>query len=129
MKKTLKHALYIARLSDAKLHFLHVAPDMSSYSMSYSYHYDLLANFAKKTIESSEKQLKQIIKHIDYPKEKIFYSVEMGSPRDKVLSEAEKIGADLIVAGSHRPNIATHLLDSNPSAIVSNAPISILIVW
>lgn len=52
----------------------------------------------------------------------------MGSPRDKVLSEAEKIGADLIVVGSRRPNIATHLLGSNASAIVSNAPISIFIV-
>ncbi|HGJ5873150.1 MAG TPA: universal stress protein [Arsenophonus apicola] len=128
IKKALKHALYIAKLSDAKLHFFHVAPDMSRYSMSYSYHYDLLANFAKKTIESSEKQLEKIVKHIDYPKEKISYSVEMGSPRDKVLSEAEKIGADLIIVGSRRPNIATHLLGSNASAIVSNAPISILIV-
>lgn len=82
----------------------------------------------KKTIESSEKQLEIIVKHIDYPKDKISYSVEMGSPRDKVLSEAEKIGADLIVVGSRRSNIATHLLGSNASAIVSNAPISILIV-
>ncbi|MFV9998014.1 MAG: hypothetical protein AB8W37_10575 [Arsenophonus endosymbiont of Dermacentor nuttalli] len=53
IKKALKHALYIAKLSDAKLYFFHVFPDMSRYSMNYNYHYDLLANFARKRIESS----------------------------------------------------------------------------
>ncbi|MFW0003312.1 MAG: hypothetical protein AB8V21_10245 [Arsenophonus endosymbiont of Dermacentor nuttalli] len=38
-------------------------------------------------------------------KEKISYSVEMGSTRDKVLSQAEKLGADLIVVGSRRPKL------------------------
>lgn len=34
----------------------------------------------------------------------------MGLARDKVLSEAEEIGAYLIVVGSCQQNIATHLL-------------------
>lgn len=124
----LKHAIYLAKISNAKIHLFHSVPDVSRFSMSYSYHYDLLSSFAKKALERSEEQLKEIIEKIDYPSDKISYKVEFGSPRDKVLSEAEVIGADLIVIGSRNPSISTHLLGSNASGIVSYAKISVLVV-
>ncbi|EKT57443.1 universal stress protein [Providencia sneebia] len=126
--KALKHAIYLAKASDAKLHLFHSIPDVSRFSMSYSYHYDLLASFAKKALERSEEQLKEIISKIDYPAEKISFNVVYGSPRDKVLVEAEEIDADLIVIGSRNPSITTHLLGSNASGIVSYAKISVLVV-
>ncbi|MEY0960079.1 universal stress protein [Providencia rettgeri] len=124
----LKHAIYLAKISDAKIHLFHSVPDVSRFSMSYSYHYDLLSSFAKKALERSEEQLKEIIEKIDYPSDKISYKVEFGSPRDKVLAEAEVIDADLIVIGSRNPSISTHLLGSNASGIVSYAKISVLVV-
>ncbi|WP_272659927.1 universal stress protein, partial [Providencia sp. PROV112] len=77
----LKHAIYLAKISDAKIHLFHSVPDVSRFSMSYSYHYDLLSSFAKKALERSEEQLKEIIEKIDYPSDKISYKVEFGSPR------------------------------------------------
>ncbi|MDR2225635.1 universal stress protein [Providencia rettgeri] len=124
----LKHAVYLAKISNATIHLFHSVPDVSRFSMSYSYHYDLLSSFAKKAVERSEEQLKEIIEKIDYPSDKITYKVEFGSPRDKVLAEAETIGADLIVIGSRNPSISTHLLGSNASGIVSYAKISVLVV-
>ncbi|HGN1704913.1 TPA: universal stress protein [Providencia rettgeri] len=124
----LKHAVYLAKISDAKIHLYHSVPDVSRFSMSYSYHYDLLSSFAKKAVERSEEQLKEIIEKIDYPSDKISYKVDFGSPRDKVLAEAENIDADLIVIGSRNPSISTHLLGSNASGIVSYAKISVLVV-
>ncbi|KLN97355.1 universal stress protein [Moellerella wisconsensis] len=124
----LKHALYLAKMSNAKIHLFHAIPDISRFSMSYSYHYDLLSSFAKKAIERSEEQLKELIQQIDYPQELLSSSVAFGSPRDKVLSAAQEINADLIVIGSRRPNISTHLLGSNASGIVSYAKISVLVV-
>ncbi|MGG4607606.1 universal stress protein [Providencia sp. Me31A] len=126
--KALKHAIYLAKISDAKIHLYHSVPDVSRFSMSYSYHYDLLSSFAKKAVERSEEQLKEIIEKIDYPSDKISYKVDFGSPRDKVLAEAENIEADLIVIGSRNPSISTHLLGSNASGIVSYAKISVLVV-
>lgn len=124
----LKHAVYLAKISNATIHLFHSVPDVSRFSMSYSYHYDLLSSFAKKAVERSEEQLKDIIEKIDYPSDKITYKVEFGSPRDKVLAEAETINADLIVIGSRNPSISTHLLGSNASGIVSYAKISVLVV-
>ncbi|WP_369311373.1 universal stress protein [Providencia rettgeri] len=124
----LKHAVYLAKVSNATIHLFHSVPDVSRFSMSYSYHYDLLSSFAKKAIERSEEQIKEIIEKIDYPSDKITYKVEFGSPRDKVLAEAENVNADLIVIGSRNPSITTHLLGSNASGIVSYAKISVLVV-
>ena len=126
--KALKHAIYLAKISNATIHLFHAVPDVSRFSMSYSYHYDLLSSFAKKAIERSEEQLTEIIKKIDYPSDKISYKVEFGSPRDKVLAEAEEVNADLIVIGSRNPSFSTHLLGSNASGIVSYAKISVLVV-
>jgi nucleotide-binding universal stress UspA family protein len=52
----------------------------------------------------------------------------MGSVYNEVLAEAKKIGADLIVVGSHRPGMATYLLGSNASTIVRHAECSVLVI-
>ncbi|MDX7987357.1 universal stress protein [Xenorhabdus sp. 12] len=124
----IKHAEYLARISNAKVHLFHSVPDISRFSVSYSYHYDLLSAFAKKAIANSEEELKKVVERIDLPKDKISFSVAFGSPRDKVLSTAREIGADLIIVGSRRPDISTHLLGSNASGIVGYADISVLVV-
>ncbi|KLU16707.1 MULTISPECIES: universal stress protein [Xenorhabdus] len=124
----IKHAEYLAKISNAKVHLFHSVPDISRFSVNYSYHYDLLSAFAKKAIENSEEELKKIVERIDVPKERVSFSVAFGSPRDKVLSTAREINADLIIVGSRRPDISTHLLGSNASGIVGYANISVLVV-
>ncbi|CDL81274.1 universal stress protein [Xenorhabdus szentirmaii] len=124
----IKHAEYLAKISNAKIHLFHAVPDISRFSVSYSYHYDLLNAFAKKAIANSEEELKKVIEKIDLPESRLSFSVAFGSPRDKVLSTAREIGADLIVVGSRRPDISTHLLGSNASGIVGYANISVLVV-
>jgi nucleotide-binding universal stress UspA family protein len=52
----------------------------------------------------------------------------MGSVYNEVLREADRIGADLIVVGSHRPTMATYLLGSNAATIVRHARCSVLVV-
>ncbi|ATG17658.1 universal stress protein [Providencia alcalifaciens] len=131
-EKALKQAIHLAKMDNAKIHLFHSVPDVSRFSMSYSYHYDLLSSFTKKAVERSEEQLvelvNRIVKEMDFPADRISYKVEFGSPREKVLDEAEKVQADLIVVGSRNPSISTHLLGSNASGIVSYAKISVLVV-
>ncbi|CDL87371.1 universal stress protein [Xenorhabdus cabanillasii] len=124
----LKHAEFLAKISDAKVHLFHSVPDISRFSVSYSYHYDLLNAFAKKAIANSEEELKKVVGKINLPEGRVSYSVAFGSPRDKVLSTAREIDADLIIVGSRRPDISTHLLGSNASGIVGYANISVLVV-
>lgn len=126
--KALEHAVFIAKREGAKLHLFHAIPDISRFSISYSYHYDMLSSFASKAIERVQEQLQELANSIDLPKEQIEFSAEFGSARDKVLALAEKISADLIIVGSRRPSISTHLLGSNASAIVAYAKQSVLVV-
>ncbi|WP_350304210.1 universal stress protein [Photorhabdus viridis] len=126
--KAIAHAEYLAKLSNANIHLFHSIPDVPRFSVSYSYHYDLINSFAKKSIARSEEELAKVVEKINLPKERISFSVAFGSPRDKVLSTANEIKADLIIIGSRRPNISTHLLGSNASGIVGYANISVLVV-
>ena len=52
----------------------------------------------------------------------------MGSVYNEVLHEADTVGADLIVVGSHRPTMATYLLGSNAATIIRHARMSVLVV-
>jgi nucleotide-binding universal stress UspA family protein len=54
--------------------------------------------------------------------------VRMGSDYNEVLKEADRMAADLIVVGSHRPTMSTYLLGSNAAAIVRHAKCSVLVV-
>jgi nucleotide-binding universal stress UspA family protein len=45
-----------------------------------------------------------------------------------VLAEAQFWGADLIIIGSHKPSIRTHLLGSNAEKIVRHANCSVMVV-
>ncbi len=76
----------------------------------------------------AEKRLAVIAQGVRLPKERVSSVVTMGGVYHDVLQEAEKIGADLIVVGSHRPTMATYLIGSNAATIVRHAKCSVLVV-
>lgn len=73
-------------------------------------------------------RIAEIAARIALPEERVSSVVRMGSVYHQVLKEAERIGADLIVVGSHRPATATYLLGSNAATIVRHAQCSVLVV-
>lgn len=54
--------------------------------------------------------------------------VRAGSAYDEVITLARKIGADLIVIGSHAPTAADYLLGSTAAKIIRHAPCSVYVV-
>ena len=76
----------------------------------------------------AEKRLSVFVQGIRLPKERVSSVVTMGGVYHDVLLEAEKMGADLIVVGSHRPTTATYLIGSNAATIVRHAKCSVLVV-
>jgi nucleotide-binding universal stress UspA family protein len=76
----------------------------------------------------AEKRLAALVAGIRLPKERVSSAVIMGGVYHDVLQEAERIGADLIVIGSHRPTMATYLIGSNAATIVRHAKCSVLVV-
>ncbi|WP_392562750.1 universal stress protein [Orbus sturtevantii] len=124
-KKVLPHVTYLAKLSNAKVKFFHVLPVASAIVNAYSFGFD---EFKDKATVQAEKWLVELINDIDLPKDNLSYAIAFGNPRDEILSIASELQPDLIVLGSRRPNISTHLLGSNASAVVRYAKTPVLVI-
>ena len=55
-------------------------------------------------------------------------SVRQGTVYREILAEADAVGADLIVMGSHRPELKDYLLGPNAARVVRHAQTSVLVV-
>jgi nucleotide-binding universal stress UspA family protein len=85
-------------------------------------------SFDEEQQSQCEKEIADVAATVALPKGSVTTSIRMGSVYNEVLAEAKKIGADLIVVGSHRPGMATYLLGSNASTIVRHAECSVLVI-
>lgn len=86
------------------------------------------AAFDEEQQRAAEEKLADLAAAVPLPAERVSAVVRLGSVYGEVLHEADGIGADLIVVGSHRPSMATYLLGSNASTIVRHARCSVLVV-
>jgi nucleotide-binding universal stress UspA family protein len=87
------------------------------------------AEMASNIIGAAEKALRRVAE--DYAKRgiQIETRLEQADPRDGVLSAATKVGADLIVMGTHgRRGFARALIGSVTEAVVRISPIPVLTV-
>ena len=124
-QKVIPHVEYLARLSNAKVKFFHTLPISSAIINAFSFGYD---EFKYQATVEAEKWLKKLIQDIDLPKENLSYALAFGNPRDEILTLADELQPDLIIVGSRRPNISTHLLGSNAAGIVRQAKMSVLVI-
>ncbi|MEO1000136.1 MAG: universal stress protein [Pseudomonadota bacterium] len=53
--------------------------------------------------------------------------VRIGRPHSAILAEAEAIGADLIIIGSHRPGLSDYFLGSTAARVVRHATCAVLV--
>ncbi|EPL6456004.1 MULTISPECIES: universal stress protein [Providencia] len=119
------YAVSLAKESGAKVHLIHVLPISSAIINAYALGYMEIKDRA--TVKAEE-DMKMLMDTIDLPHEDVSYTITFGSPRDEVNNTAKDISADIIVVGSRRPNITTHLLGSTAAGIVRYAETSVLVV-
>ncbi len=108
---------------DGAIRLTHVRPMMPLMMLEY-----VPDGFDAERQSDSEKKLAEVSAAVTFPKERVSTVVRQGGVYPEVIAEAEKWGADVIVAGSHRPAMSTYLLGSNASAIVRHAPCSVMVV-
>ena len=122
--KAVRHAVNLANPSGAKIHLIHVLPISSALINAYALGYMEIKDRA--TVKAEE-DMKMLMDTIDLPLSDVNYTITFGSPRDEVINTAKDINADIIVIGSRRPNISTHLLGSTAAGIVRYAETSVLV--
>ncbi|MBI0004651.1 MULTISPECIES: universal stress protein [Gilliamella] len=124
-QKVIPHVECLAKLSNAQVIFFHTLPVASAIVNAYSFGFD---EFKDQATVQTEQWLHRLIDTINLPRENLSFSIAFGNPRDEILRLAEEIEPDLIILGSRRPNISTHLLGSNASGVVRGAQTSVLVV-
>lgn len=122
-RPALDKAIALAGITGAKVALVYVRSIMPVTFMEY-----VPPSFDEEQQNQCEKEITELAATLTLPKDKVGTAVRMGSVYNEVLAEAKKIGADLIVVGSHRPGMATYLLGSNASTIVRHAECSVLVI-
>jgi nucleotide-binding universal stress UspA family protein len=119
----LERAVTLAKMSGAKLTLVNVVPLMPTYA------FDMVPVAIESDIaDKARPELERRAKALGLPDTQVGVEVRIGGVYHEVLDVAAKIGADLIVVGSHRPAMSTYLLGSNATAIVRHALCSVLVV-
>lgn len=103
---TIELATALAHASDGTVHLIYILPTLPLSALGA----DLPLALADEVQREAEQELALLAATIDLPDESVSISVHAGSVCDEVLSKAERIGADLILVGSHRPSMASYLL-------------------
>ena len=119
----LRVASDMARTEGDKVQLLHVipaAPAVVSQFLPKSY--EVMAS------EVVEKELTALAAKFELAKGAATIAVRFGDVYQEILAYAGKIGADLIVVASHRPNVADYLLGTTAARIVRHAACSVFVV-
>jgi len=115
-----KHAVMLARTSQAKIHLLHIVPEIDAAFRTYVstiMGQGMLESFEAKHEEEAHKDLKARLEQFiqdelaDRPEDlKNIASIEVvhGDAVAKILMVADKLDADVIVMGTHGKGAITH---------------------
>ena len=120
----LERAVALSTMTNASLHRVYVRSLLPVTFMEY-----VPPSFDEEQQVDCERRMKELVGKLPLSdKSKVTTSVRMGSVYNEILAEVEKVKADLIVIGSHRPAMSTYLLGSNATTIVRHAPCSVMVV-
>lgn len=121
---SLETALVMCRTFDASLHLVHVMADVPEAVVKLYLPDD---NTEKLTQQFTAMLDAFVDKYI--PKEfEATVHLRKGNIYTGILETAEKVEADLIIIGSHRPTMSDFLLGPNAARVVRHAECSVLVV-
>jgi len=106
-----------------KIHLLYVAYPQTNVE---PYGLFLERDYTQDVRDQALKILKDIAAHHDIPYSHV--NVEIGSPADEIHNMADKIGADLIVIGTHGQSGLKLLLGSTANAVLHGVETDVLAV-
>ncbi|PLX39495.1 MAG: universal stress protein UspA [Hyphomicrobiales bacterium] len=122
--KALPVAASMAKSMGASLHAVTVVPD---FGMSIVGNY-FPKDFEKQALVDAAEKLKSFVaSHVD-KSVPVKVHVGHGTIYEEIIHVADKTNCDLIVVGSHRPELQDYLLGPNAARVVRHAKQSVLVV-
>ena len=123
---SLAQAIDYAQHKDARIHILNVIPDRM---LKMTVVAQLLTkDYEKKLVVDAKQRMKNLLEKKSLDDLQVELVVRTGDVYPEVLRYLKEVEADLIVMGSHRPEMKDYLLGSNAAQIVRHAPCSVWVV-
>ncbi len=120
----LPRALDIARMHGGRLHVLTVIPSFGMPVVGSFFP----ADFADRARKEAEQAVAAFIRENVPEDVQADGYVAVGTIYDEIIRAADRIGCDLIVLASHRPEMKDYLLGTNAARVVRHARQSVLVV-
>ena len=121
---TIERAKQLAKMYNAKLYLVHAVESLNAYGTPYI---DIAVADIEKEISTAHKQqLLQEAAQQGIPTDALI--VEIGTPTNVIIEQAQKIQADLIIVGAHSHHGLSLLLGSTTDSILHDAPCDVLAV-
>lgn len=122
--KLLKTAAEFAEFYGATLSVVTVVPD---YGMSIvgSYFKD---GTMKSAVQSANEQLHSFVSKTLPSTQGVQHIVEVGTAYECILDAIDRVHADLVILGAHKPNLMDRLQGPNSARVARHASCSVLIV-
>lgn len=121
--QVLKAATRLADAAGAKLTLMNVTADVPNLVAV-----RLPDDFMRHATEAARAQLREIAQACGLAEGSYEVVVRDGAAHHEILAEAGKRAADLIIVGSHRPDLSDYLIGGVASRVVRHADCSVLVV-
>jgi len=123
-KKAVDAAVELAKTFGCRLHVMTIVPDFGESFVSSFFPVD----FQEKAVGAANEQLHAFVRERVPEGIPVQHIVAHGSIHGEIVEYAKKVGADLIVMASHRPELADHLISPNAAQVERHTECSILVV-
>jgi nucleotide-binding universal stress UspA family protein len=107
----------------AALSIVTVLPDYGSSFVGSFFKEGTLDTAAK----AAQTALHELVDQVLPEFEKVQCIVEIGTAYEEILEAADKCGADLIVVGAHKPDLADRIIGPNAARVARHAKVSVLV--
>lgn len=123
-EEPIKKAQELQKEFNANLYLVHAIEHMSSYGAAYGVAAG--ADIEEMLLENAQESMRKVASKVGVSDENQI--IKVGPARTIILEEAEKLGADLIVVGSHGRHGIRLLLGSTANAVLHGALCDVLAV-
>lgn len=123
-KQALPTAVEYARAFGSRLHVMTVVPDFGMSIVGSFFPED----YEEKAMARADERLHAFVREHVPEGLPVQHIVGHGTIYGEILRVADEIDADLIVMGSHRPELKDYLLGPNAARVVRHADTSVLVV-
>jgi len=123
-EQTTDHALTLAKEHQAKLSIVHAIEHINVFGLAQAY--PTVFELQKEMVEHAQEELAKFKEKFHLEDSNMI--VEIGSPKIVILEQAQKLGVDLIIVGSHGRHGIGLLLGSTANAVLHHAPCDVLAV-